>query len=74
MKKKLPTKIMCTLSNGKEIERHKVCFPLRQSKTEDNILYGVGTVYEKQADGSLRNLTKQGRLTKKERREQREVA
>lgn len=63
---------MCTVSNGKEVERHKVCFGLRKDQTHDNILHGVGAVYEKKANGQLINLTKQNRLTKKQRREQRE--
>jgi len=59
---------------GKEVERHKVCFSLRADKNHKDILHGVGAVYQKQADGSLRNLTKQGRLSKKERRNLRREA
>lgn len=67
-------RITCKLANGNEVERHKVCFGLRKDQTHNNILHGVGAVYEKQANGSLINLTKKSRLSKKERRLQREQA
>ena len=57
--------------DGKDVERHKVCFGLREDKNHKDILHGVNAVYEKQPNGSLVNLTKLNRLTKKQRREQR---
>jgi hypothetical protein len=58
---------MCKIADGREIERHKVSFKFRLDKNHDNILHGVNAVYEKLPNGQLINLSKQGRLTKKER-------
>jgi hypothetical protein len=65
-------RITIETKDGKIVERHKVAFTLRPDKNHENILHGVGAIYEKRTDGSLLNLTKQNRLSKKERRLQRE--
>lgn len=66
-------KIMCTLSNGKEVERHKVCFNLRKDKNHEDVLHGVGAVYQKQSDGSLRRLDKPVKMKKADRKRMRKM-
>lgn len=66
-------KITIKLPDGREVERHKVCFGLRPDKNHKDILHGTGAVYHVQPSGALINLSKQGRVSKKQRQKLRKA-
>lgn len=49
---------MFKLSDGRMIERHRVCFGMQQHKEHTDIFYTMdGHIYQKQKNGSLKRLT-----------------